>query len=304
MIPTFIGVTIVVSLGVRLLPGDVIDATLGQQGYGPEDRARLEHDLGLDKSWPEQYFSWSTGVVQGDLGTTLIGKRPIAPELKDRLFVSLELAALALAAALVIGIPLGIIAAVWQGSLLDFAARSMAIIALAVPGFWLGTLVIVYPAIWWNWTPPLFYQNLWDDPIANLRQMWIPALLLSLYSAGFVMRIMRSSLVEVMSNDYVRTAWAKGLPQRAIVMRHCVGNALIPVVTVIGLQLPVLIGGAVVFESIFVIPGIGRYLLDSITNRDYNVVQAITLVMAVIVMFGNLAFDVLYSYLDPRIRLS
>lgn len=303
IIPTIIGVTILVSLVVRLLPVNVIDAMLAEQGYAHGDRERLARELGLDKPWPFQYWDWLSGILQGDLGKSLRTGRSIGGELKARLPVTLELAALALVMSLLIAIPTGIISAARQDTPLDYLARSFAISALAIPGFWLATLVVVWPSVWWRWTPPLDYHNLWERPLQNLAQMWLPALLLSFYVAGYTLRMMRSMMLEVLRQDYIRTAWAKGLRERVIIARHALKNALIPVVTVIGLQIPILIGGAVVYETVFAIPGIGRYLVDAVTRRDYTVVQGINLVMAGVVVCCNLVVDVLYAYLDPRVRL-
>ncbi|MFQ5879301.1 MAG: ABC transporter permease [Dehalococcoidia bacterium] len=304
MVPTFIGITVLVSLVVRLLPGSVIDIMLGEQGYAEGDRERLERELGLDRPWPVQYWDWMWGVLRGDLGESLRTGRSIGGELKVRLPTTLELAGMALAMSLIMAIPVGIVSAARQDSPVDYLARSFAIGALALPGFWLATLVVVWPAIWWDWTPPIFYVDLWEKPLKNLAHMWLPALLLSLYVAGYTMRMIRSMMLEVLRQDYIRTAWAKGLRERAVVVRHALKNALIPVVTIIGLQIPILVGGAVVFEMIFVIPGVGRYLMDAVLRRDYTVLQGINLVMAGIVMVSNLVVDVMYSYLDPRVRVA
>lgn len=194
------------------------------------------------------------------------------------------------------------LSAVRRNTPIDYVARSFAIGGVALPGFWLATLVIVWPAIWWGWSPPLSFTAFQDQPIRNLQQMWIPAVLLGLYFAGFLMRMTRAMMLEVLRADYVRTARAKGLSGFAVIRRHSLRNAFIPIVTVMGLQIPALLGGAVVYESIFSIPGIGRYLLEAAQNRDYPVIQSVNVVLATVVLVSNLAVDLSYGLLDPRVR--
>jgi peptide/nickel transport system permease protein len=201
-----------------------------------------------------------------------------------------------------ISLPVGVISAIRRNTPLDYMARSFAIGLLAVPSFWLALLAIIYGFRWFGWTPPLTYHQLWDDPVANLKTLWLPAIILGGILSGTVMRLTRSTMLEVLRQDYVRTAWAKGLRERVIIIRHCLRNAFIPVITVIGLQVPLLIGGTVVLESIFSIPGMGRFMLDAIQDRDYPVVQGIVLLSATMVVMTNLVVDLTYSLLDPRIR--
>lgn len=305
LIPSLIAVTILVSLIVRLLPGSAIEVLAAQQGFTETaDLDKLKHELGLDKPWPEQYWDSTTGMLRGDLGNSLRTRRPVTDELQSRLPVSLELAVLALLVALIVAIPIGVLSAVKRNTPIDYIARSFAIAGVALPGFWLATLVIVWPAIWWGWSPPLTFTPIQDDPIANLKQMWIPAVLLGLYFAGFLMRMSRAMMLEVLRADYVRTARAKGLSGYIVLRRHSLRNALIPIITVIGLQVPVLIGGAVVYESIFSIPGVGRYLLEAAENRDYPVIQGVNVVLASVVLIANLVADISYGVIDPRVKFT
>lgn len=305
LIPSLIIVTLLVSLIIRLLPGKAIDVLLAQHGFTVKaDRERLEAELGLDKPWHVQYWNWVKGIPRGDLGQSLRTRRPITDELKARLPVTLELAAVAFMFAVGIAIPIGVLSAVKQDTLLDYVARSLAIGAVALPGFWLATLVVVWPSVWWGWSPPVTFTRLEDDPLKNLSQIWVPALLLALYLVGYLMRMTRAMMLEVLRSDYVRTARAKGLAPMTVITRHALRNALIPVVTIIGLQIPVLIGGAVVYETVFSVPGIGRYLLDAASNRDYPIIQGINLMLATLILLINLIVDILYTVIDPRIRLT
>ncbi|GBD22947.1 Dipeptide transport system permease protein DppB [bacterium HR29] len=304
LIVSLLGVTVLVALIVRLLPASAIEVLAAQQGFSEAaDLDRLEHELGLDRPFLVQYGTWLAGVLRGDFGDSLRTRRPISDELKARLPVSLQLAGMAFVVAVAVAIPVGVLSAVRQNTLLDYTARSLAITGVALPGFWVATLVVVWPSVWWGWSPPLTYTSFMDDPLTNVSQMWIPAVLLGLYFVGFLMRMTRAMMLEVLRSDYVRTAWAKGLAPRVVILRHALRNALIPIVTVIGLQLPVLVGGAVVYEMVFTVPGIGRLLLEAVQNRDYPVTQAVNFVLAGIVLTANLAVDLSYTALDPRVRL-
>lgn len=304
MIPTLIGVTLFVFGMVRLLPGDAVSMML--QDYSAysyaKDAADLNAKLGLDKPFLEQYATWVGKTVQGDLGVSLRNQTPIAEDLKRYLPVTFELGGLGLLISLLISIPLGVYSAIRQDTFADYLGRSTATAMLAIPGFWLGILAITLPSIWWAWAPPLRYSQLFDDPAKNLTQMMLPAAILGIGLSGGIMRLTRTQMLEVLRQDYIRTAWAKGLQERLVIFRHALKNGIIPVVTLLGLQLSVLVGGAVVLESIFVIPGMGRYLLDAITNRDYPIVQAVILVFATLIIFSNLLIDILYAWLDPKIR--
>jgi peptide/nickel transport system permease protein len=301
VVPTLIGVTIVVFALVRLLPGDAVTMLLQEYAYA-KDADEMRTRLGLDRPGPVQYVEWAGAVLRGDLGTSLRSKTPVSEELLKRLPVTAELGLLALTLGLAIAIPVGVVSATRQDRPIDYAARSTAIALLAIPGFWLGTLVITFPSLWWHWTPPLRYTAFPDDPMKNLGHMLIPAIILALGLSGGLMRLMRAQMLEVLRQDYVLTAAAKGLAEWATVTRHALKNAFIPVLTLLGLQVAVLVSGTVVLESIFVLPGMGRYLLEAVQYRDYPVIQAINLVFATVIVLTNLVVDVCYAWLDPRVR--
>ena len=303
LIPTLLGVTVVVFLSVRFLPGDVVDQILGDFGnVDPAIRAQLEAQYSLNDSVFVQYGDWIADLFRGDFGTSILSGRSVGSELETRLPATFQLGLLALVVSVAIALPVGIIAAVRQDTPIDYVGRSLAILLLAIPSFWLALMAITYGFIWFGWVPPLQYRAIWSDPIDNLRLMWVPTIILGAALSGTVMRLTRSTMLEVVRQDYVRTAWAKGLSERSIILRHELRNAMLPVVTVIGLQVPIVVGGTVILETIFSIPGMGRYLLTSINSRDYPVVQAIVLISAVVVLVSNLFTDMTYSLLDPRIR--
>ncbi|HNM77840.1 MAG TPA: ABC transporter permease [Tepidiformaceae bacterium] len=302
--PTLLGVTIILFALVRMLPGDAVQQILGEYpGYASDEDA-LRKELGLDKPIPQQYLSWVGHVVRFDLGESLQTKRPITDELRMRGPVTFELGILAIFLGLCISIPIGVLSALKQDSLADYAARTLSVGMLAIPGFWLATLVITLPSIWWHWTPSPTYTRFTEDPIANLQHMFLPALILATALSGTLMRVTRTEMINVMRQDYIRTARAKGLSNYIVLIRHSLRNAFIPVITVIGLQVPVIIGGSVILENIFTIPGTGRYLLEAISKRDYPVIQGINLLLALVVIFTNIAVDLSYSIIDPRIRYS
>jgi len=314
-IPTLVGVSIVVFFMLRILPGDVVQQVAGDNEVTPELRARIERDLGLDQPAYQEYFEWLGGVVTLDFGRSLRDRTPINDRLSDALPTTIEMAGLALIISLIIALPVGIISAIRQDKVIDYIARSVAIGALAIPTFWLATMIIVFSSNWFSWATPLpqEYRHIWEDPWANLQYMIFPfgnalplgpSVVLGVSLSGTVMRLTRTQMLEVLRQDYVRTAWAKGLHERSIIVGHALKNALIPVVTVIGLQIPILVGGSVVVESIYNVPGIGQWFFASMIARDYTVVQAIALLTAVAVVLSNLIVDVTYAYLDPRIRYS
>ena len=306
MIPTLVGLSIVVFVMVRIVPGDVVDLLTGEFGaVSPETRAAIMEDFGLADNMVVQYINWSKDMLSGDLGTSLISGRSVTSELGTRLPVTFELGILAIVIAASFAVPIGIISAVRQNTAADYIGRSLAIGFLAAPNFWIAILLITFASKWFVWgVPSTSYPGLMDDPIANLKFMAVPASLLGLGLSGSVMRYTRSAVLEVMRQDYVRTAHAKGLPERTVITRHVLKNALIPVITVIGLQLPVVIGGTVIIESVYSIPGMGRYYITSINTLDFPVIQAINLVVATFTVFSILAVDLLYSVLNPRIRYS
>lgn len=312
-VPTLIGVSMLVFFMLRVLPGDIVQQVAGENEVTPEVRARIERDLGLDKPAYQEYFSWLGGVVTLDFGRSLRQRTPIADDMQTFLPTTVEMSLLALIISLIIALPVGVLAAVRQDSVWDYVARSTSIGFLAVPTFWLGTMIIVYASLWFSWATPLAeeYRQIWEDPYANLKFLLFPfghfvpvgpSVLLGVSLSGTVMRLTRAQMLEVLRQDYVRTAWAKGLREREVVIRHAMKNAFIPVVTVIGLQVPILVGGSVIVESIYNVPGMGRWLFQSIGFRDYTVVQTVTLLTALFVVVSNLIVDVTYAYLDPRIR--
>jgi peptide/nickel transport system permease protein len=301
LVPTLALITVLVFSIIRLLPGDIVTLMMSEQGYAG-DKAKLEQMLGLDKPFYWQYATYVGKVLQGDLGVSFWTKEPVLDEILRRLPVSLELAVLAMFFGLVIALPAGIVSGIRQDTWLDYVFRSSAIGGLSVPGFWIATVVIVSASIWWQWVPPMRYTPLTRDPVRNLSQLVLPAIILGLALSASIMRMTRSMVLEVLREDYVRTAWAKGLPERLVVARHVLKNAMIPVVTVMGLQLSALLGGTVIMESIFVLPGMGKFLLDAITWRDYPVIQGINLFLATGVILLNLLIDLIYGFLDPRIR--
>ncbi len=301
-IPALLGVTLIVSAMVRLLPGDAVTLMLQDYGGSAKDANDLRDKLGLSRPFPVQYLSWLKGMLHGDFGRSLRDQSPIAHDLATHLPVTFELGLLGLLISLVIAIPLGVYSAVRQDTLSDYIARSAAIAMLAIPGFWLATLAITLPSIWFKWTPPLRYTSLQSSPATNLKQMMLPAIILGIGLSGGIMRLTRAQMLEVLRHEYIRTARSKGLGESSVIFRHALRNALVPVVTLIGLQVTVLISGAVVLESVFVLPGMGRYLLDALNNRDYPVVQAIVVLFATLIILVNLFVDLLYAWLDPRIR--
>lgn len=301
-IPALVGVTLIVAAMVRLLPGDAVTLMLQDYNSYAKDADALRARLGLDRPFYLQYATWLGGMLRGDFGASLRDQSPIAQELLTRLPVTFELGLFGLLISLLIAIPLGVFSAVKQDTLLDYLTRSLAIAMLAIPGFWLATLAITLPALWFRWTPPLRYTRLQDNPATNLTQMFLPAVILGIGLSGSIMRLTRAQMLEVLRHEYVRTARAKGLNERGVIFRHALRNAVVPIVTLLGLQMTVLIGGAVVLESIFVLPGMGRYLLESLNFRDYPAVQAVVLLFAVVIIGVNLVIDLLYAFLDPRIR--
>jgi peptide/nickel transport system permease protein len=286
---------------VRMLPGDPAVAMLGEGG-DPAVIARVRSDLGLDQPAPVYFVVWLARAAHGDFGRSIQSNQPVIDLIGSRLLPTVELTLLAGLFAVVVAIPLGMAAAVKRGSLLDLGASTFAMFGLAVPNFWLGILLILVVSIGLGWLPPSGWRDPFREPLESLRFMILPALTLGLAFAASTMRQVRSSLLDALGHEYLRTARAKGLPERMVVTRHAMRNALIPVVTVIGLMLGRLLGGAVVTETIFAIPGIGRTIVDAIFSRDYPIVQGTILIMGLLVLLLNLAVDLLYGALDPRIR--
>ena len=304
---TVIVVSIIVFCLVRWIPGNVVDLIIAQQlptgGNEAEERIAIQHALGLDKPWPVQYGVWVGNIViHGSLGKTLQGNQDIGQEVMHRLGVTMELAVLALLIGIIFSIPIGVYSAIRQDTISDYILRSIAIIFISVPAFWIGTMIMIYPSIWWGWSPPMQLISFAKDPLGNLGMFILPAFILGMGLIGYSMRMTRTMMLEVLRQDYTRTAWAKGLNERVIVIRHVLKNALIPVITIIGMQIPMLIGGAVIIEEIFVLPGLGRLMLDALSQRDYPVVSAVNLVLASFVIVINLIVDLTYGWMDPRIH--
>lgn len=301
MLPMLVGVSIIVFVVVRVVPGDLVALKLGEHPT-PEGRAQMEEALGLDRPIVLQYWTWVSDVVQGDFGESLWTTRPVLEEVRRRAPVTVELTLLATIISLAVAIPAGLISAVRQNSLLDQLVRLFAIGGLALPNFWLAILVVTIPAIWFNWAPPLTYTAFTNDPLANIWQMIFPALVLGYFVTAQLTRMTRAVLLETLRQDFIRTARAKGLRERVVLNRHALRNALIPLVTVLGNQIGYLIGGTVVIESIFSLPGMGVLILDALRQRDYPLIQGSVLLIAVVVAIINLVTDMVYSILDPRIQ--
>ena len=307
IIPTLFILSILVFLSVRFIPGDVIDVMVARMIHyveGGVDREALERMLGLDVPLYVQYGRWIGDILlHGTLGESLHGGAvSIEEKIIGRLPVTLELGVLAIVIGLLIALPVGIYSAIRQDTAADYTGRTIAILGLATPNFWLGVMVMIYPAIWWGWSPPMEWIPFSEDPLGNLGVFLIPSLILGTALAATTMRMTRTMMLEVLRQDYIRTAWAKGLNEKVVVLRHAIKNALIPVVTLIGLQLPILVGGSVIIENIFNLPGLGRLMVMALEERDYPMVSGVNLFFATAIIAGNLMIDLIYPYLDPRVR--
>jgi len=306
-IPTLFIVTVLVFLSVRLIPGDVIDLMVDEMatesGMGSELTVEyLRHALGLDLPIHVQYGKWISGVFRGDFGTSLWTGRPILPDILRRYPISIELGLMAIILALIIALPVGIYSAIRQDTPTDYVGRTFAIGMMAMPGFWLATMVVVYPSIYLNWTPPVQYTPLIQNPTENLLQFILPAALIGASMSGGQCRMLRTMMLEVLRQDYIRTAWSKGLRERTIIMKHALRNAAIPLVTILGPMILHLIGGSVIMEQIFCLPGLGRYFIDALNQRDYPIISALNTITATGIIFVNVAVDLSYAWLDPRIQ--
>jgi len=309
IIPTLLIVSFVVFTVIRLIPGSVIDAMISEMGgtitHESDEALRemIKHRLGLDVPLHVQYGRWLKGVVlHGDLGKSMWKQTSVTSELSAKLPVTIELGVIALVVALLVSLPVGIYSAIRQDSVGDYIGRSFAIACITIPPFWLAVMVVIYGAIWMHWSPPIFFTPFFEDPLENLAQISIPGVILGMSLTGVNMRMIRAMMLEVLREDYIRTAWSKGLRERTIIIRHALKNAILPVITLIGLQLPVLVSGAVILEQIFLLPGMGRYFLLAALKRDYTVITGVVMVLAVFILFANLGVDLLYAYLDPRVR--
>jgi len=304
VIPTLLFMSLIVFVTIRLIPGDIIDLMVSEQVMFSEvDRASIEHALGLDVPVHVQYGRWMSDIfLHGDFGESLWSTEKVTDELFRRFPVTVELGFFAIITALSIALPIGIYSAIRQDTGGDYLARSFAIALIAVPYFWVGTLILVFPSLWWDWSPPVLLISFTEDPLGNLQMFIIPAIVLGMALSGTTMRMTRTMMLEVLRQDYIRTAWAKGLRERVIITRHALKNALIPVVTLLGLQMSVLIGGAVIVEQIFMLPGIGRLLVEGIFARDYPVVMGAMMFVGFMMLIINLVVDISYAYLDPRVH--
>ena len=309
-IVTLFLVSIIVFLMIRLIPGDIIDSMIVEamrQRSGERltmvDREVLERALGLDVPWHVQYGRWVGDIFRhGSLGVGLRTGQPVTALILSRIGVTFELGLMAIVIGLLIALPVGIYSAIRQDTVADYLGRTIAIIGLSLPNFWLALMVMIFPAIWWGWSLPVGVIPFREDPLGNLGQFFIPSLILGTAMAASTMRMTRTMMLEVLRQDYIRTAWSKGLKERVVVTRHALKNALIPVVTIVGASLPILVGGAVIMEQIFALPGMGRLMLESLHRRDYTIVSGISLVIATAVVVANLLVDISYAYLDPRVR--
>jgi len=307
-IPTLLLATLLAFLLLRVIPGDPALVKLaGETGDASFTQAEL-HDLqaklGTDQPLYVQYGNWVWGLLRLDFGQSMYFEDPVAQDLATKFPITLELTVLALLIAAIIAVPLGLLSAIKQDTPADYIARVISITGVALPNFWVGILIVYFLVLFFAWMPPLGYANLWDDPVTNLQQFIFPALALAFFEMAFTARVTRSSMLEVVREDYTRTARGKGLAERVVILRHALKNALLPVVTVSGYQFGRLLAGTVVIENIFMVPGMGKLLIDSVFHRDYTEVQAIVVVITVSVLVLNLLLDVIYGWLNPRIRYS
>ena len=288
---------------VRVLPGDAAVARLGaQSGSCEECLAAAREELGLDDPYIVQYWNWFKGAIRGDFGISTANTREITPELKDRALVTIQLGIVTILFTVLIGVPVGVISAIRAGKPVDYGLRFFSILGLSIPNFWLATLIVYLPAYWWQWTPAKEFPTIQEDPVQHFVLLLLPALVLSITASAYVARITRSSMLEGLTSDHVRTARAKGLIERNVVWSHVFRNSLIPLLTVIGLQAGLILGGAVIIEDIFGIPGMGQMARNAVFDRDYQTVQAVVVVISTTFVLVTLLVDIAYAWVDPRIR--
>ena len=305
IVPTVLLVTIIVFAVMRLIPGDpaLVILSDGDASFTQEELDALRQELGTDRPIPVQYVEWIGGLVQGDLGESIWRKgRPVWDLLGPRVPRTLQLAIMAMVIAVGIAVPLGVLSAIKPDSPLDFISRVVTLVGISLPTFFAGVLVVLFLSRGFGWLPPLGYVELWEDPWTNIRQMFLPALVLGFYDMAFIARVTRSSMMEIIREDYMRTARAKGLGEQVVLVRHGLKNAVLPILTISGWQFGRLFGGTVIIESIFRIPGIGTLLIETVFQRDFPTIQAIIVVIALSIVVINLLVDLLYGWLDPRIR--
>jgi peptide/nickel transport system permease protein len=302
-IPVLLLASVIVFCLMRVMPGDALTALMAESGnVGERELQKLRRDLGLDRPYHEQYFLWMWQMLTFNPGDSIFTNEPIPVALKKAVPVTIELAVLAMGFGLLIAIPIGVLSATRQDKGIDYVGRLVAVSGLSLPDFWLGTIVITFAAIWFAWIPPLGYTRLWDSPWRNVQQFLLPAAVLGFRLSAATMRMTRSTLLEVLREDYVRTARAKGVVERVIVYKHALKNAFIPVITIVGGQIGTLLAGTVIIETIFALPGMGRLTVEAILFRDYPVVQTNVMLVAVTLVTLNLLVDLTYAWLDPRIR--
>ncbi len=314
-IPVLVGVSVIIFTLMRIVPGDVaLMILIGPEGEGsvdPKQYQKLRHDLGLDKpifvsfTHPgsgSQYGEWVWGLIRGDWGKSIRTDTPVMSEIGRRFPLTFEMATLTVIVSVLIALPLGIIMAIRQDGLLDYSVRLISIGGLAMPTFWTGSLMLLFMTVWFNWIPPLGYQHFWDNPWNNIRQVIWSSIALGYLLSAVIARMTRSTLLEVLRQDYIRTAWAKGLRERTVILRHAFKNAILPVITLVGIYYAALIGGTVIMENLWNLPGLGRSLIESINFRDYPMVQGLIMVFAFVIVCANLLVDLMYAWLDPRVR--
>jgi peptide/nickel transport system permease protein len=300
---TLLGMSMVIFVLLRLAPGNIVDILFATGGYVSEsDKQLIMKELGLDRPVWLQYLDWLRQLASGDLGKSYRYDLPAWQIVRPLVPVTVELALLSTLVAVLLGVPTGVISAVRQDTLLDYVLRVLSLSGLSMPSFWLGMVIILVLVSWVGWIPPMTYVSPWEDLRIHAVQFLLPALAVGYRSSALIMRITRSTLLEVLREDYVRTAWAKGQSGRVVIWHHALKNAMLPVITVIGIEFAFLIGGLVVTETVFNLPGVARFLVQAILWRDYPVVQSLTMLIAVVVIFSNLAVDLLYGVLDPRVR--
>jgi peptide/nickel transport system permease protein len=306
--PVLIVVSILVFGGTRVVPGDICTIVLGVDtsgaGASRENCDQVREDLGLNKPIVSQYLTWISHAVQGDLGRSMVQRRPVLAVMKSRIPTTIELALLATVLSIAIALPIGVLSALKQDQLPDILGRFLTIGWLSMPQFWVGTMLITFPAVWWGYATPVPFSDFWKDPLTNLEQMYLPVFSLGLAFSATIARLTRSSMLEVLRQDYVRTARAKGLQERVVLSKHALKNAMLPVITLIGIQIGVLMSGTVVIEFLFALPGLGTLLVESIITKDFAQVQGIVLFFAIIVILINIIVDLSYALFDPRVRFA
>jgi peptide/nickel transport system permease protein len=300
---TLFGMSVVIFVLLRLVPGNIVDILFSSAGFvNPAAKQEIAHELGLDQPIPIQYGRWLRDIARGDLGKSYRYDIPAWQVIKPRIPVTVELAFFALLVAVLLGVPIGVLSAVRQDTATDYLLRTLSLAGLSMPSFWLGMVIILFLVSWFGWIPSMTYVSPFEDFKAHVLQFLFPALAVGYRSSALIMRITRSSMLDVLREDYIRTAWAKGQREWIVVFGHALRNAMLPIVTVIGIEFAFMIGGLVVTETVFNLPGVARYLVDAILWRDYPVVQNLVMFIAIVVVVANLSVDLLYGWLDPRIR--